>query len=88
MIYSREAYGVVDRFCTALMWRWLSVDFRAGPPVPELSLSEDFVLSTASVFRNELNKGLAIARDIALGKDFKLFLMVSRPDLDAECGCI
>jgi hypothetical protein len=44
--------------------------------LPELSLSEDFVLSTANTVRLELNKVLAIAHDVALGKDFKLFLKV------------
>ena len=59
---------------------------RAGPPVPELSLSEDFVLSAATAFRIELNKALAIARDVSLGKDFKLFLLVSCPhrNIDRE----
>jgi hypothetical protein len=55
------------------------VGVRAGPPVPELSLSEDFVLSAATAFRIEVNKALAIARDVSLGKDFKLFLLVSCP---------
>jgi hypothetical protein len=49
---------------------------RNGPPVPQLSLSEDFVLSTASAIRIELNKAMGVARDVALGKDFKLFLKV------------
>lgn len=66
-------------FVVVILFVWSNVAsllHRAGPPVPELSLSEDFVLSTASVFRNEVNKALAIARDVALGKDFKLFLLV------------
>jgi hypothetical protein len=49
---------------------------RPGPPVPDLTLSEDDVLSTASVLRVELNKVLEVVRDVALGKDFKLFLKV------------
>lgn len=49
---------------------------RKGPPVPQLSLSEDFVLSAASVVRIELNNALRVARDVALGNDFKLFLQV------------
>ena len=60
---------------------------RAGPPVPELSMSEDFVLSTASVFRIELNKALAIARDVALGKDFKMFLLVSSYHMTTVSKC-
>jgi hypothetical protein len=50
--------------------------YRPGPPVPDLTLSEDDVLSTASVLRVELNKVLEVVRDVALGKDFKLFLKV------------
>lgn len=60
------------------------VGFRPGPPVPELSLSEDFVLSTATTLQREVNKALATARKVALGKDFKLFLLVSRGDLDSD----
>jgi hypothetical protein len=66
-------------FVVVILFVWSNVAallHRAGPPVPELSLSEDFVLSTASMFRNEVNKALAIARDVALGKDFKLFVLV------------
>jgi hypothetical protein len=53
---------------------------RPGPPVPNLTLSEDAVLSTASVLRVELNKVLEVFQDVALGKDFKLFLKVSHSD--------
>nr|XP_024390439.1 reticulon-like protein B10 [Physcomitrium patens]XP_024390440.1 reticulon-like protein B10 [Physcomitrium patens]XP_024390441.1 reticulon-like protein B10 [Physcomitrium patens]XP_024390442.1 reticulon-like protein B10 [Physcomitrium patens]XP_024390443.1 reticulon-like protein B10 [Physcomitrium patens]PNR43434.1 hypothetical protein PHYPA_015815 [Physcomitrium patens] len=64
-------------FSVIILFVWANVAAllnRAGPPVPELSLSEDFVLRTASTVRVELNKALSIARDVALGKDFKLFL--------------
>jgi hypothetical protein len=64
---------------TVVLFVWSNVAAllkRPGPPVPELSLSEDFVLSTASVFRNEVNKALSVARTVALGKDFKLFFIV------------
>jgi hypothetical protein len=54
---------------------------RALPSLPELSLSEEFVISTANSVRLELNKALAIAHDVALGKDFKLFLKVFEVDL-------
>ncbi len=54
---------------------------RALPPLPELSLSEEFVIRTANSVRLELNKALAIAHDVALGKDFKLFLKVFEVDL-------
>jgi hypothetical protein len=53
-----------------------SVLNRPGPPVPELHLSEDFVLSTASRLRVQLNHYLDVVQDIAVGKDFKLFIKV------------
>eukprot|EP00249_Psilotum_nudum_P009473 c21958_g1_i2 orf=205-942(+) len=50
---------------------------RSPPPIPELELSEDMVASFASVLREEINKALAVSHDIALGKDFRLFLKVA-----------
>lgn len=49
---------------------------RAPPPLPELALSEDTVVHTAKTLRVEINKILAIAHDVALGRDWKLFLKV------------
>ncbi|KAL3691249.1 hypothetical protein R1sor_004900 [Riccia sorocarpa] len=49
---------------------------RSPPPLPELKLSEDTVVHTAKTLRVEINKILSIAHDVALGKDFKLFLKV------------
>ncbi|KAI5076307.1 hypothetical protein GOP47_0008372 [Adiantum capillus-veneris] len=46
------------------------------PRIPELHLSEDMVINFASALRVEINKALAIAHDIALGKDLKVFLKV------------
>ncbi len=42
----------------------------------QLRLSEDFVLSTASVFRTKLNRCLQFATDIAVFKDLKLCIKV------------
>lgn len=49
---------------------------RPPPRIPELHLSEDMVINFASALRVEINKALAIAHDIALGKDLKVFLKV------------
>lgn len=58
--------------------------------MPDLTLSEDAVLSTASVLRVELNKVLEVFQDVALGKDFKLFLKVylSDPGWCAFASCM
>ncbi len=47
--------------------------------MPEFHLSEDFVLSTASRLRVQLNHYLDVVQDIAVGKDFKLFIKVLFP---------
>ncbi|MCO5557762.1 hypothetical protein L7F22_011333 [Adiantum nelumboides] len=49
---------------------------RSPPPLPNLYVSEDVANSLALALRGEINKVLAIVKDIALGKDFKLFLKV------------
>ncbi len=49
---------------------------RCGPPALQLRLSEDFVLSTASVFRTKLNGCLQFAADVAVCKDLKLCIKV------------
>ncbi|CAK9205770.1 unnamed protein product [Sphagnum jensenii] len=53
-----------------------SVLNRSGLPALQLRLSEDFVLSTASVFRTKLNRCLQFATDIAVCKDLKLCIKV------------
>lgn len=49
---------------------------RSPPPLPNLYISEERATSLALALRMEVNKVLAIVRDIALGKDFKVFLKV------------
>ncbi|KAH9550304.1 hypothetical protein CY35_10G064700 [Sphagnum magellanicum] len=69
----------VTLFLVVILFVWSNLAVllnRALPPLPELSLSEEFVIRTANSVRLELNKALAIAHDVALGKDFKLFLKV------------
>jgi hypothetical protein len=84
-LLEKSGYTFVTLTCNILMcvivllFVWSNVAallHRAGPPVPELSLSENFVMNTANLIRIEINKALHIARTVALGKDFKLFLLV------------
>ena len=49
---------------------------RSPPPLPNLEISEKVANSLALALREEINKALAIAHDIALGKDLKKFLKV------------
>jgi hypothetical protein len=55
-------------FCASL--------YRSPPPLPDLQISEESAKSFALVFREEINKVLAVGHDIALGKNFKQFLKV------------
>ncbi|XP_010271125.1 PREDICTED: reticulon-like protein B10 [Nelumbo nucifera] len=50
---------------------------RPLPPLPNLEVSEEFVGKAAVVSRVWINRVLAVAHDIALGRDVKLFLQVA-----------
>nr|GMC98043.1 reticulon-like protein B4 [Ipomoea batatas]GME02253.1 reticulon-like protein B4 [Ipomoea batatas] len=49
---------------------------RSAPHIPEVHIPEEPVLQFASALRNDVNHGLAVLRDIASGRDLKMFLMV------------
>ncbi|CAI9092329.1 OLC1v1027531C1 [Oldenlandia corymbosa var. corymbosa] len=49
---------------------------KAPPQFPEVILPEDIVLGVASAFRIEINRALAILREIASGRELKKFLAV------------
>jgi len=46
------------------------------PPVPELQLSEEQVQRVATVLRREVNGALAVAHNVAMGKDYWAFFRV------------
>ena len=49
---------------------------RSPPPLPDLRISEEVANSVASTLSIEINKILAAAHEIALGKDLKQFIKV------------
>ncbi|KAH7513854.1 reticulon-like protein B2 [Ziziphus jujuba] len=49
---------------------------KSPPRIPEVRIPEDPVLQIANVLRIEINRGFAILRDIASGRDLKKFLSV------------
>ena len=51
--------------------------YRPLPPLPDLEISEDTVVMAADILRVWVNHVLSIARDIAIGRNLKLFLQVS-----------
>jgi len=59
------------------LWSNASTFINKSPPkFPEVILPEDIVLGVAGALRIEINRALAILRDIAAGKDLKKFLAV------------
>ncbi|GMN37746.1 hypothetical protein TIFTF001_007078 [Ficus carica] len=50
---------------------------RPLPPLPDLEISEDTVVIAADVLRVWVNRALSIARDIAIGRNLKLFARVA-----------
>ncbi|KAJ7552020.1 hypothetical protein O6H91_06G038700 [Diphasiastrum complanatum] len=66
-------------FTTVILFVWANIASllnRPPPPIPKLELSEELVSRLASVLREELNKTLAVAYDVAIGKDFRVFFKV------------
>ncbi|KAK2654015.1 hypothetical protein Ddye_013871 [Dipteronia dyeriana] len=49
---------------------------KSPPKIPAVSIHENCVLEVANALRIEINRGLAVLRDIASGKDLKMFLGV------------
>ncbi|XP_057477873.1 reticulon-like protein B4 [Actinidia eriantha] len=47
---------------------------KSSPRIPEVHIPEDPVLQFASALRIEINRALKVLREIALGKDLKIFL--------------
>ncbi|KAB1204933.1 Reticulon-like protein B2 [Morella rubra] len=57
------------------LWSNASTFINKSPPrIPEIRLPENCVLEVASAVRVEVNRALAVLRDIASGRDLKKFL--------------
>ncbi|PSS02681.1 Reticulon-like protein [Actinidia chinensis var. chinensis] len=50
---------------------------RPLPPLPDLQISEEFVLRAADVTRVWINHVLLVAHDIAVGRNLKVFLQIA-----------
>ncbi|CAL5397620.1 unnamed protein product [Camellia sinensis] len=65
---------------------------KTPPHIPEVHLPEEPFLQVASALRIEINRALVVLRDIASGKDIKMFLgMYPRHKLPGNCwlvGCV
>nr|GMD62311.1 reticulon-like protein B1 [Ipomoea batatas] len=49
---------------------------KSSPRIPEVHIPEDPFLQVAAALRIEINRGLALLREIASGRDLKMFLAV------------
>lgn len=59
------------------LWSNASTFINKSPPrIPDVHIPEDPVLQVAAALRIEINRGLAILREIASGRDLKKFLSV------------
>lgn len=59
------------------LWSNASTFINKSPPrIPDVYIPEDPVLQVAAALRIEINRGLAILREIASGRDLKKFLSV------------
>jgi len=81
-LFERSGYTFLSLISTillllvAILFIWAnaaSLLQRPLPPLPELELSEEIVNKVAASMRVRINDVLAVAHDIALGKDIKLF---------------
>ncbi|XP_057836821.2 reticulon-like protein B12 isoform X3 [Cryptomeria japonica] len=85
LLFERSGYALLSLVANVLLLLIVILFFwansaallkRPPPPLPELELSEEIVNSAAASMRVRINYSLAVAHDIALGKDFKLFAKV------------
>lgn len=63
---------------TSLYTKCVDDYFHRSPPrIPDVHIPEDPFLQVAAALRIEINRGLALLREIASGRDLKMFLAVS-----------
>ncbi|KAK9724702.1 hypothetical protein RND81_05G093200 [Saponaria officinalis] len=66
-------------FTLAVLFLWSNASTfinKAPPRIPDVHIPENALLEFASALRFEINRALAVLRDIASGKDLKKFLAV------------
>uniref|UniRef100_A0A5B6Z197 Reticulon-like protein n=2 Tax=Davidia involucrata TaxID=16924 RepID=A0A5B6Z197_DAVIN len=64
-------------FAILFLWSNAAIFINKSPPrIPEFHLPEDPFLEVASALRIEINRALAVLRDIASGRELKKFLAV------------
>ncbi|CAI9094207.1 OLC1v1029901C1 [Oldenlandia corymbosa var. corymbosa] len=70
-------HGLILVLAVLFLWSNASSFINKSPPrIPEVTLPEKPILQFASDLRLAINQGFAILRDIASGRDLKMFLLV------------
>lgn len=77
---SKSKEEILHRFiCTSRWPNFLNIKYftcRSPPDVPEVQISEDLAVNIALALRADINKALALLREIALGHNLMKFLGV------------
>jgi len=64
--------------CVGAANSFLAMTFnRPAPPLPEVYLKEELVAEMGELVRTQINYLIEVCRDVALGKDSKLYLRVA-----------
>ncbi|KAL2529101.1 Reticulon-like protein [Forsythia ovata] len=71
-----ELLSVGTVFAAETMMIKIFCDFRPLPPVPNLDISEEFIVKAADEMRVWVNQALSIAHDIAIGGNLGLFIQM------------
>ncbi|XP_016503835.1 reticulon-like protein B4 [Nicotiana tabacum] len=70
-------HGLIVALAGLFLWSNASAFIhKSAPHIPEVHIPEKPVLEFATGLRNEINRAFAVLREIAAGRDLKMFLMV------------
>lgn len=70
-------HGLMLAVVGLFLWSSANTFIKKSPPdIPKVIIPEEPVMKAASALRIEINRGFAVLRDIASGKDLKKFLSV------------
>ncbi|KAJ0989282.1 hypothetical protein J5N97_007638 [Dioscorea zingiberensis] len=70
-------HGLILTLAILFLYSNASTFINKSPPrIPEVSIPEDLAVKVARSLRYEINRSLAVLREIALGRDLKKFLAV------------
>ncbi|GAV85093.1 Reticulon domain-containing protein [Cephalotus follicularis] len=71
------SHGLILALAILFLWSNATTFINKSPPrIPEVYIPEEPVLQVVSALRIEINRGFALLRDIASGRDLKKFLSV------------